>query len=80
MARTDFSEFNRIIVLLLGSVKARGLSQILGSRDKLGGIRGDTPRAPLCFPKFPSAALLAGQVWDAPDLSLYGEICQIPKI
>ena len=33
-----------------------GASQILGNRDKPGGIRGDTPRAPLCLPKF----------WDAP--------------
>jgi hypothetical protein len=33
-----------------------GASQISGNRDKPEGIRGDTPRSPLCFPNF----------WDAP--------------
>jgi hypothetical protein len=33
-----------------------GASQILGNWGKPGGIRGDTPRSPLCLPQF----------WDAP--------------
>jgi|GEM_PF-5679197 len=58
-----------------------GASHILGNWDKPRGIRGVSPRSPLCLPKFPSTAQLpaphsllgrcAGQVWDAPICDLW---------